>query len=107
MVLVIYIPVFLQDCYSPGLFPNLDLQLSTGNGITEEASLRHPFSKEKMWLVGLQVSFLAVHVMKILCEFPHFTLITFSVSSKSKGDHESGSWDSARTKCSMEKNWAL
>lgn len=106
MVLVIYIHVFLQDCYSPGLFPNLDLQLSTGNGVSEE-SLRRPFRKEKMWLVGLQVSFFAVYVMEILCEFPHFTLITFSVSCKSKGDHESGSWDSAGTKCSMEKNWAL
>ncbi|XP_059303637.1 serine/threonine protein kinase OSK1-like [Lycium ferocissimum] len=42
------------DCYSPGLFPNLDLQLSTGNGISQESSLRHPFSKEKKWLVGLQ-----------------------------------------------------
>ncbi|XP_049395028.1 SNF1-related protein kinase catalytic subunit alpha KIN10-like isoform X2 [Solanum stenotomum] len=41
------------DCYSPGLFPNLDLQLSTGNGVSEE-SLRRPFRKEKMWLVGLQ-----------------------------------------------------
>ncbi|KAL3343166.1 hypothetical protein AABB24_026957 [Solanum stoloniferum] len=41
------------DCYSPGLFPNLDLQLSTGNGVSE-ASLRRPFRKEKMWLVGLQ-----------------------------------------------------
>lgn len=106
MVLVIYILVFLQDGYSPGLFPNLDLQLSTGNGVSEE-SLRRPFRKEKTWLVGLQVSFFAVYVSKILCEFPHFTLITFSVSSKSKGDHESGSWDPARTKCSMEKNWAL
>ncbi|XP_059295876.1 SNF1-related protein kinase catalytic subunit alpha KIN10-like isoform X2 [Lycium ferocissimum] len=38
------------DVYSPGLFPNLDLQLSTGNGISQEASLRHP----KKWLVGLQ-----------------------------------------------------
>ncbi|XP_060174639.1 serine/threonine protein kinase OSK1-like isoform X3 [Lycium barbarum] len=37
------------DVYSPGLFPNLDLQLSTGNGISQEASLRHP----KKWLVGL------------------------------------------------------
>ncbi|KAM3269135.1 SNF1-related protein kinase catalytic subunit alpha KIN10 [Capsicum chacoense] len=42
------------DCYSPGLFPNLDLQLSTGIGISEEASLIDPFSKEKMWRVGLQ-----------------------------------------------------
>lgn len=42
------------DCYSQGLFPNLDLQLSTGNGISEAANLRHPFSKEKKWLVGLQ-----------------------------------------------------
>ncbi|KAH0762758.1 hypothetical protein KY290_018831 [Solanum tuberosum] len=41
------------DCYSPGLFPKLDLQLSTGNGGSEE-SLRRPFRKEKMWLVGLQ-----------------------------------------------------
>ncbi|KAJ8536282.1 hypothetical protein K7X08_034683 [Anisodus acutangulus] len=40
--------------YCPGLFPNLDLQLSTGDGISQEASSRHPFSKEKKWLVGLQ-----------------------------------------------------
>ncbi|MCD7466024.1 SNF1- protein kinase catalytic subunit alpha kin10 [Datura stramonium] len=43
-----------MDCYSPGLFPNLDLQLSTGNGISEEASLEDTVSKEKKWLVGLQ-----------------------------------------------------
>uniref|UniRef100_A0A1S3X166 non-specific serine/threonine protein kinase n=1 Tax=Nicotiana tabacum TaxID=4097 RepID=A0A1S3X166_TOBAC len=43
-----------MDGYSPGLFPNLDLQLSTGNGISQEANLRQPFSKEKKWLVGLQ-----------------------------------------------------
>ncbi|KAK4378110.1 hypothetical protein RND71_004406 [Anisodus tanguticus] len=39
-----------EDVYSPGLLPNLDLQLSTGNRISQEASLRQP----EKWLVGLQ-----------------------------------------------------
>ncbi|KAJ8570306.1 hypothetical protein K7X08_037278 [Anisodus acutangulus] len=39
-----------EDVYSPGLLPNLDLQMSTGNRISQEASLRQP----EKWLVGLQ-----------------------------------------------------
>ncbi|XP_016456614.1 SNF1-related protein kinase catalytic subunit alpha KIN10 isoform X1 [Nicotiana tabacum] len=43
-----------MDGYSPGSLPNLDRQLSAENGTSQAASLRHSFSKEKKWLVGLQ-----------------------------------------------------
>nr|GMD07650.1 SNF1-related protein kinase catalytic subunit alpha KIN10-like [Ipomoea batatas] len=43
-----------MEPFSPGLFSNIDSQMSVGHGLSYEISSRPLSSREKKWLVGLQ-----------------------------------------------------
>lgn len=55
-ILKFFFLVFPQELFSPGLFSNIDSQMSVGHGFSYDTSLRSSSSREKKWLVGLQVS---------------------------------------------------